>query len=70
MYLLFGGDPYYPGGGLKDFKQSFETIEKARAAVFKLDAGEDWAHIGNECGVILETYSCHFNGNTPIWEKR
>lgn len=49
-FLLFVGDTYYPCGGWRDFKGSFDTEDEARAhaAVLKADEngyGWDWAHI-------------------------
>lgn len=31
MYQLFGGDQYYPCGGIGDFKGSYKTLEEALA---------------------------------------
>jgi glyoxylase-like metal-dependent hydrolase (beta-lactamase superfamily II) len=28
-YLLFTGDTFYPGGGMKDFRGDFNTIDEA-----------------------------------------
>jgi ABC-type siderophore export system fused ATPase/permease subunit len=60
MYLLFGGDRYYPGGGVNDFIGAYPTLEEAKVAaegVFPYDeeladpnnpedfAPLDWWHI-------------------------
>lgn len=31
-FLLFGYDTYYPSGGMRDFKESYDTDEEANAA--------------------------------------
>lgn len=31
LFLLFGYDTYYPGGGWCDFRGAFETIEQAKS---------------------------------------
>lgn len=45
-YWLFGGDKYYPGGGLADFVQSFDdsndAIKMGRA---KYGASLEWFHV-------------------------
>ena len=32
QFLLFGYDTYYPSGGMRDFKESYDTEEEANAA--------------------------------------
>lgn len=32
QFLLFGYDTYYPSGGWRDFKESYDTEEEANAA--------------------------------------
>lgn len=29
MFLVFGGEDYYPGGGINDFLGGFKTMEEA-----------------------------------------
>ena len=41
-YWLFAGEEYYPLGGMKDFRGSFETDEAAMSALTK---SCDWWHI-------------------------
>lgn len=45
-YFLFTGDTYYPGGGMKDFRGSFDTAAEAKAFSFsdKVDSW-DWIEI-------------------------
>ena len=60
MYLLFGGDQYYPSGGVNDFIGAYPTLEEAKVVadgVFPYDeeladpnnpedfAPLDWWHI-------------------------
>lgn len=40
-FHLFAGYDYYPGGGLNDYRGSFETLEAAQAT----ENYGDWAHI-------------------------
>lgn len=42
-YLVFRGDDYYPSGGFKDFKASYDTLEEAVESA-KSSSG-DWAHV-------------------------
>lgn len=42
-FLLFSGDLYYPLGGIKDFKGSFDTKEEALDWIAKYPA--EWYHI-------------------------
>ena len=44
-YLLFGGDTYYPTGGMNDFCGSFDTIEEAEECAKKSRLRIDWYHI-------------------------
>jgi hypothetical protein len=34
-FILFLYDQYYPGGGLSDIDDSFDTLEEAKAAALK-----------------------------------
>ena len=48
--MLFAGDYYYPAGGWRDFRGSFETIVEAREAALKVESitwerNVDWWHI-------------------------
>ena len=42
-YWLFGGDNYYPSGGLYDFKKTFSTDQEAKD--FALLQGYEWFQI-------------------------
>ena len=42
-YLLFSGLAYYPGGGWRDYRGSFDTIPDAEIVALKRD--DDWYHI-------------------------
>lgn len=60
-YLLFAYPEYYPSGGFKDFRNSFNTIEEANAEYRKLRITRDVneAHIV-DCEtwqIIKEFYS-------------
>lgn len=43
MYYLFGGEHYYPGGGMRDYAAAYTSIDAAMEAA--LDPGWDWAQI-------------------------
>ena len=43
IFLVFGGDSYYPGGGWHDYLGCYPTEELARAAAAA--SGKDWWHI-------------------------
>ena len=44
-YWLFGGDAYYPNGGMNDFVGSFDEIEQAEECVKSEEYEFDWHHI-------------------------
>ena len=44
-YILFAGDQYYPGGGMEDFRGTFDTVEEARAAAGRGRSRYDWAQV-------------------------
>ncbi len=52
-YLVFSGPHYYPGGGWRDFRGSFDTEAYARAEARRLsrltaageEYGEKWAQV-------------------------
>lgn len=53
MFLLFGGEIYYPYGGWEDFQGAYGSLELARAAVEKADVR--WWHIVDvSAGKIVE----------------
>jgi len=47
LYLLFGGDNYYPGGGAQDFESAHEDKDRAIRAGRQFLAGTrlKWAHV-------------------------
>lgn len=47
-FHLFGGDQYYPQGGMADYLGSFERFDDAMR---RLVRGYDWAQIAIENGV-------------------
>ena len=44
QFLLFGYDTYYPSGGMRDFKESYDTEEEASAAYLTAKRAN---HLGN-----------------------
>jgi hypothetical protein len=54
-YLLFAGDRYYPGGGWKDFKMSFPSVELAVKAVKGLDDYDWWQVVDVETRTIVQS---------------
>ena len=44
-YLLFGGDTYYPCGGMSDLSGSFDTLEAAEESAKNQEHEFDWYHI-------------------------
>ena len=44
-YLLFAGDIYYPSGGWDDFKDSFDGVAEAIAALGAGDRRYAWFHV-------------------------
>lgn len=42
-FWLFAGDAYECGGGMKDFIESFDTVDDAIKHL--VDGGSDWAHV-------------------------
>ena len=49
MYLLFGGDAFYPYGGWYDFRGEFDSVEKAKS---KIKQEWDFAHIIKKDGLV------------------
>ena len=45
QYLLFAGYNYYPGGGMNDFVDEYDSIESARSDLAERDTDYDWWHI-------------------------
>ena len=41
-YLLFIGDRYYPNGGMRDFKSSYDTIDEIMPIIEKEDYFNTW----------------------------
>lgn len=48
-YALFCGAHYYPGGGLRDYEHSYDTLAEAKSALhsrlYNDEPRVDWAHI-------------------------
>ena len=44
-YWAFAGEFYYPCGGGDDFRESFDTLEKAKQSVLEWDTEWTWWHI-------------------------
>lgn len=44
-YLLFIGDRYYPNGGMRDFKSSYDTIDEIMPIIEKEDYFNTWVHV-------------------------
>jgi hypothetical protein len=44
-YLLVCWDQYYPSGGLRNIRGTFDTVEEAKAAYVDGFAGMDYAEI-------------------------
>ena len=58
MFLLFGGDDYYPGGGMADFRGQFDSIEEAESIATSAEFNNDWSRDGKcewWCVVDAET---------------
>ena len=52
IYWLFGGEAYYPGGGMNDFILRFEQLDDAVA--FAKEKRLDWWHVLNiDLGMIV-----------------
>ena len=46
MFLLFGGEDYYPRGGIADFRGRFDTVEEAEHFAKNVISGKcEWCHI-------------------------
>jgi hypothetical protein len=50
-YLVFIGEYYYPNGGIKDFKEDFNTLDEAKQYI------EDW--LNNEPYYLKTEYWYH-----------
>ena len=46
MFLLFGGDDYYAGGGMADFRGRFESIEDAVRIAENSEFNNSWSSKG------------------------
>tara|TARA_Y100000593_G_C4245816_1_gene304594 strand:+ start:101 stop:364 length:264 start_codon:yes stop_codon:yes gene_type:complete len=46
MFLLFGGDDYYPGGGMSDFRGRFDSIASAEEAARNVMFKNAWSDTG------------------------
>ena len=63
-YMVFGGDEYYPVGGMNDFIGSFMFMKDAilemnrKHEVLNNEFVNDWAHIYDliECAIVMERY--------------
>jgi hypothetical protein len=50
VFWVFAGSQYYPGGGMQDFYDSYETEEEASAVARTLSNKEynhDWVEVKN-----------------------
>lgn len=43
-YWLFGGDDYYAGGGMKDFRGCFDSVESARNVALTEEFENRWSN--------------------------
>ena len=43
MYILFGGDDYYPGGGLADYRGKYNTLDEAVTAAKTKEFENTWS---------------------------
>lgn len=43
-YLVFGGQEYYPAGGMDDFVASFDDLEQAVARMRQLNEPDKWGY--------------------------
>lgn len=50
MFLLFAGDIYYPGGGWKDYRGTYDTLEAALDAYSKTEC--EWYEIVDLSGKV------------------
>lgn len=69
IYLLFAGNEYYPSGGAKDFRGTFDTSEAAQIA----RPNCDWAHVAEFDGKtmrILREWEAPDYGGTGWREPR
>ena len=55
-YWLFGGDTYYPSGGMADFSDSFHTLEAAEESAKNQEYKFDWHHIYDSKTGKTKTY--------------
>lgn len=74
MYQLFGGDNYYPCGGIHDFRGSYKTLEEAIARAtgdWVLDSDDpddpydvfklEWWHVVTFDGTKYTTVACDWD---------
>lgn len=56
-YMLFSGDKYYPGGGMKDFIDSFDTIDECKFKI-GLMSYNDWFQVYDimECEFVINEW--------------
>ena len=65
-YMLFSGDNYYPGGGMYDYKGSYDTVKEA-----VLHIVGDWAHVyDNETEKQLDAPILYGAAELKAWAKR
>jgi hypothetical protein len=50
-YLVFSGDRHYPNGGWHDFRGSYASLKKARAAG---RPGDWWQIVDSQTGAIVD----------------
>lgn len=51
-FWLFGGDIYYPSGGMEDFAGSFDSLDEAKAAPIPGEPDFRWAHIYHDGAIV------------------
>ena len=63
-YWLFGGEYFYPNGGMEDFIGKFSTLREAKAAV----TNQEWAHILDEPAMqIVLIYKADYRLSKSEW---
>ncbi len=71
VILLFAGSVYYPHGGQKDFKGTFESIEAAKEKVEMRNQTNnslwEWAQIIINNQPVLEFYFEDYETGLPTW---
>lgn len=56
-YLVFAGQKYYSGDGMKDFKNDFDSLEDATKEAMKEVGEYVWSHI-YDCQVRKIIWEC------------